>query len=149
MLNRFFASYFSPPSSDLPENPPSPSDEPTITPLSSAVKMKLLISWTPTWQTLPLDLMGFWGVCFEIPLLASTNHLLISLTLISLELGRIPTAWKQSNITPIPKAKVSSQCSNYRPISPLLRSVWISPSIFHPRGLVVSNQHLATNAILT
>ena len=35
----------------------------------------------------------------------------------SLKLGRIPTAWKISNIVPIPKSGPLKEVTNYRPIS--------------------------------
>ena len=36
---------------------------------------------------------------------------------LSLSTGQLPSEWKVSNVTPIPKSGDTSQCSNYRPIS--------------------------------
>ena len=52
---------------------------------------------------------------------------------ISLTQGKIPTAWKASNINPIPKSKDISQCSNYRSISLLSLPSNILERIIHAR----------------
>ena len=41
----------------------------------------------------------------------------------SIQTGKLPSAWKASNIVPIPKGSISEEPSNYRPIS-LLSKCW-------------------------
>ena len=50
---------------------------------------------------------------------------------LSLSTGRLPSEWKVSNITPIPKGGDASQCPNYRPISLLSLVSKILERIIH------------------
>ena len=56
---------------------------------------------------------------------------LTSIFNLSLLQQNVPSAWKVSNVTPIPKGKDLSQCSNYRPISLLSLPSKILERIVH------------------
>ena len=64
---------------------------------------------------------------------------------LSLQKGKVPTAWKISNITPIHKSGDKFTASNYRPISLLSLVSKILERIIHNR----INSYLSTNNILS
>ena len=114
LLNRFFASCFSPPTStkftlhrstDIPTLENIPVDESEIAQLLSQQKTN-----TATGPD------GISGHMLRHTALAIANSL-TKIFRLSLKQQKVPSPWKVSYVNPIPKGKDIQLCSNYRPIS--------------------------------
>ena len=113
MLNKYFCSFMNPKLGFKPSTPPS--SVPLLSSITCSQEcIQQLLSTMKTKTASGPDNISSHMLKNTARSISPFLHELFSL---SLSTGKLPSEWKISNVTPIPKSGDASQCCNYRPIS--------------------------------
>jgi len=113
MLNKYFCSFMNPKLGFKPSTPPS--SVPLLSSITCSQEcIQQLLSTMKTKTASGPDNISSHMLKNTARSISPFLHELFNL---SLSTGKLPSEWKISNVTPIPKSGDASQCCNYRPIS--------------------------------